>query len=429
MRIGWKETGILLSVSVLASACGKTAGETEKTVLPPEERKPAVIRLLQDGATMTEEEFQTLVQAPVKAKYPHLTVELQVNTKSDEGLQQLIAGGDFPELILTSFSRIAIHREMATSSDLTPLVKQSGMDLNRFDSVPLETVRKYSKPGELSAIPFSLNFLATFYNKDLFDNFGVPYPPDGMTWDDALEIAKRFSRTTGGVQYRGAMMTGLFDLNSQLSLPYFSPETRKVSINTDGWKRMVNLIAQFQLIPGNRGTNLDHFMKEQSVAMMFSYDARFHNLEAVYGTPTDFKWDVAQLPSFPERPNVSAGSTGHYLMVSSLGANKQDAFRVIEVLVGAENQKTMTQRGRFTSLKDPAIKALYGQNLKSVQGKNIQGIFKSSFAPPFAGTMHDTKVRPYVQTALNKVIEGQADVNSALREAEETANRELVLTP
>ncbi|MBD2865347.1 hypothetical protein [Paenibacillus oceani] len=60
--------------------------ETEKTVLRQEERKPTVIRLLQDGATMTEEEIQTLVQAPVKAKYPHLTVELQINTKSDEGL-------------------------------------------------------------------------------------------------------------------------------------------------------------------------------------------------------------------------------------------------------------------------------------------------------------------------------------------------------
>ncbi|GAA3409865.1 ABC transporter substrate-binding protein [Paenibacillus hodogayensis] len=425
-------TGLL--IAMLVSGCGQGSSkpnpeQTSEVPPPADTTKPVNLVLLQDGATMTDDEFQTLVLQPIKAKYPNVSVELQVNTKGDDGIKELIASGSFPDIVLTTFSRIAVHRSLKTSSDLTEYVKQGGMDLGRFDSAAMDSIRYYSEKNQLSALPFSLNFLATFYNKDLFDTFGIPYPKDGMTWDDALDLAKRFSRNVNGVQYRGAMMTGLFDLSSQLTLPYLDPNTGKVKVTTDGWKRVVTMLSEFHKIPGNKGTNLDHFMKDQTVGMMFSYDARFLNLEAVHGTQSQFNWDVTQLPSYPEKPNVSAGSTGHFLMVSSLGKHKSEAFQAISVLTSTENQQTMTKRGRFTSLKDPAVKALYGENLKSVKGKNIQGIFKSSFAPPFAGTTHDIEVRPYLNKALTQVIDGQSDVNTALREAEDTANKELVLTP
>lgn len=38
----------------------------------------------------------------------------------------------------------------------------------------------------------SISTRALFYNKDLFDRYGVPYPTNAMTWDDVLALAKRF---------------------------------------------------------------------------------------------------------------------------------------------------------------------------------------------------------------------------------------------
>src|SRR5690606_8011575 len=91
-------------------------------------------------------------------------------------------------------------------------------------------------------------------------------------------------------------------------------------------------------IPGNKGANLNNFLKDKILAMVPSYDARIAALELLYGTPEDFNWDITQFPSFPERPNTSLDSTGHFLMVSSLSKHKEEAFQVIDLLTSVENQ-------------------------------------------------------------------------------------------
>jgi ABC-type glycerol-3-phosphate transport system substrate-binding protein len=57
-------------------------------------------------------------------------------------------------------------------TDITPLVKQTATDLNQVAS----------DDGWLVGIPFTQQFSALYYNKDIFDKFGVSYPKDGMTW-------------------------------------------------------------------------------------------------------------------------------------------------------------------------------------------------------------------------------------------------------
>ena len=39
-------------------------------------------------------------------------------------------------------------------------------------------------------LPQNLSSLVVYYNRDLFDAAGVPYPEAGWTWDDFLAAAK-----------------------------------------------------------------------------------------------------------------------------------------------------------------------------------------------------------------------------------------------
>jgi multiple sugar transport system substrate-binding protein len=434
-RLAW----ITVAVAVL-SACGQSAEPSAGSAdpapnSPPAQSKtpPAPIKLvmLQDGATLTKDEFEKLIAEPVAAKYPHITLELAVNGKGDESLQQFIASGSFPDLIFGTYPRITSHREFQTVENLNPMIERRKMDLQRFDPEALATARTYSGNGNLYALPFSLNFTATFYNKEIFDKFGQPYPKEGMTWEDALDLARSVSRTSEGVQYRGAFIQGIGDVSTQLGTPRLDPATGKSAILAhEGWKMLFELYKAFNDLPGNTGAHKsatlnNGFLKDQNVAMAFSYDARFAALEKLYGTPQDFAWDVTQFPSFKEKPNVTVASSGHFLMLSSLGKHKEEAFQVMELLVSAEIQKKITDFGRYTALQDQAIKEMYGHTMKSMQGKNTKAVFKSRFADPVPPHPNNDLVFPAIDAALTAVVEGSIDSNTALRQADEAINKAI----
>jgi ABC-type glycerol-3-phosphate transport system substrate-binding protein len=51
------------------------------------------------------------------------------------------------------------------------------------------TVDVLSREGKTWAIPFGADVVVMYYNKDLFDEYNVPYPQIGWTWEDFLERA------------------------------------------------------------------------------------------------------------------------------------------------------------------------------------------------------------------------------------------------
>lgn len=409
---------------------GSGGGDASTAKQPEKPPEPIALKMLQDGATISDDEFNNFIAAPVNAKYPHITVTLVRNTKGAAGLSDMIASGDFPDFTLSTYPQIKVNRELGTAQDLTELIKKFRLDVSKFDPAAMQTSTIYGGSDRLYAIPFSLNFLAMFYNKDLFDRFGVTYPKEGMTWDEVINLSKSFNRTAEGVQYRGmGAIPGAGDLSTQLTLPYVNQTTNKAEITTDGWKKVLELIKNVNDVPGNKGAILDHFLKDQTLAIVPSYDARFAALEKLQGTPSQFNWDVTQFPSQPGRPNTSLASSGHFFIVSALGKHKEETFKAIQVLTDLDVQKQITESGRFTSLKDENVKGLYGKNMKSMAGKNIKAVFKSAFAPPFAPTKYDALVTKRINDAVKKVTNGEADVNSALREAEELANKDIAAEP
>jgi multiple sugar transport system substrate-binding protein len=104
----------------------------------------------------------------------------------------------------------------------------------------LESLRK-SGGGKLYALPISILTQVMYYNKGIFDKFGVPYPKDGMTWDKTLELAKKLDREEQGQQYFGFAASPSHILgNNQLSLPYVDIQTEKPTFLNDGWKRLID---------------------------------------------------------------------------------------------------------------------------------------------------------------------------------------------
>jgi multiple sugar transport system substrate-binding protein len=56
----------------------------------------------------------------------------------------------------------------------------------------------YRYGGKLYGVPTWCLTMWMFYNKNLFDEAGVPYPTDNTTWDEYVEMAKKLTKTEGG---------------------------------------------------------------------------------------------------------------------------------------------------------------------------------------------------------------------------------------
>ncbi|WP_282939424.1 extracellular solute-binding protein [Paenibacillus sp. RC67] len=424
------KTFILASTFVLLASL--IQGCSEKNDVKKEDTAAAA-KINTDPVTLTfygnmsEELFQKLVVAPVKLKYPHIDITLVPMTKK---IDELMASGEVPDILGDNISAIGKYQTLGLLEDLTPLVKTFNLDLAKIDPVVMDTVRKNSGDGKLYALPISGNVVTMYYNKDIFDRFGVTYPTDGMTWDQVYELAKKVTRTDGGVAYRGYDFQDQFQIQyNQLSVPIIDEKTNKAIVNNADWKKLFENWARFYTITGNEvdtttyGKGLNLFSKDKTLAM-YSTSSFFSSMpEAV---KNGLNYDVVSLPSFPEAPNTGVQVEGGARMITTTSKHKDQAFLALSAMLTDDAQKLIAKNGNSSVLANSDINKDFGMDIEVLKGKNREAFIKNKNAKPFSSiTKYDAAAFSIMRGQFKKVATGQADVNTALREAEELINKSI----
>jgi len=376
---------------------------------------------------MSEELFQKLIVNPVKLKYPHINMTLVPTTKK---IEDLIASGEVPDILGDNISAIPKYNNLNLVEDLTPYVKAFNLDTSKINPVVMDTVRKISGDGKLYALPVSGNVVTMYYNKDIFDRFGVPYPTDGMTWDQVYDLAKKVTRTDGGVQYRGYDFQDAFQIQyNQLSVPIIDEKTNKAIVNNAEWKKLFENWARFYTITGNEvdnagyGKGLNQFSKDKTLAM-YSTSSFFSTMpEAV---KNGLNYDVVSLPSFPEAPGTGVQFEGGARMIATTSKHKDQAFLALSAMMTEEAQKLIARNGNSSVLTNPEINKDFGLDIEVLKGKNREAFIKNKNAKPFSSiTKYDAAAFSIMRQQFKKLATGQADINTALREAEELINKSI----
>ncbi|CAG7650776.1 hypothetical protein PAESOLCIP111_06173 [Paenibacillus solanacearum] len=413
-----------LSMMVAVTGCSTKTAEQPTAEVQPEKFEPVTLTLYQSGNYLSEADFKTLITDPVKKKYPHITVENHVS-KSD--LPDLIAAGESVDFFVTYNGNMSKYLDLDVYSDITPLAKKLNFDLGKFEPRALDAIRSISDKKELYALPYSNNLNALYYNKDIFDKFGIPYPKDGMTWGDTIELAKKVTRTDNGTKFHGLEVDSVSRLTFPLSLVHVEPGTNKVLINSEPYKQAFETGRDIFSIPGNEYINggaasWNRFIKDMTVAMEATV-----NLFLRFPENPDLKWDVVQFPSYKDKPNTFGMDDLHIAIPIKTSKHKDDQIRVMEVLFSDEVQSIMVkQTARVSVLKDAKYVQMFGQDIPELKGKNIPGIFKSKPAPTPVFSKHQPKAQSILNTEFENVIKGKKDVNTALRDAEELTKNYLL---
>lgn len=428
---------------LLASACaggGKDGGAGTQPGAGVSEPAPAVVQekpkepitlVVKDSIFgWTDEAFRTNYGQAIEKKFPN--IKLKFVNYSGSKLTDMIAAKDQIDIVLASLNNFyAGIVDTGLKYDITPEIKKFKYDLNRLDPGTVALAKQLADGG-MYGLPIVGSPTAITYNKDLFDKFGVPYPKDGMTWDEFLDVSKKMSRVDGGVQYHGSLIFSNFMiLRNPLSLGFIDPATDKALINTDKWKNFIDLFAGMYKLPGNEIKDINLFsgtpglnllIKDQTVAMF----------SAVSGTNVKGQWvdagmnvDYVQFPTFKETPGMGPQPYPTYFYVSATSQYKDEVFQVLAYLTSDEYQLEASKLGNITVLNNPQIRSALASALPEFKGKNIGAFIPKQIAPPAYQTKYDSIVRGFVDTALKDVAMGRKDTNTALREAEEGANKAI----
>lgn len=390
---------------------------------PPLQMEPVTLKIMYYSTLVAREAIEQFIVNPVKQKYPYITIQ-PMDPASLPDLLAARRSDDIPDIVITDYSNLSTVIDLRYPADLNDTLKKLNVDLSKMVDSPLEGVRALSDKGELLGLPIYLDKYMLFYNVDLFEKFAVPYPSDEMTFEELVALVKRMTRQDGDVQYLGYRWADLYTFGYQLGLPVISETTGKAALQTDEWKYALSLMKDI-IDAGNHGNDKvthDHFFKEQRLSIYPQWMAPA--LSLLEAAP-DLNWDMAAMPYSKYTPKVSGPAKPIYLIASTISKNVEQAITAIaHVATSAEAQTLLSQYGRITVLQDESIREQLGTEMSILAGKNVAAVFKYPFGKLPYTTAYESQAWAGLDTAPPNVIQGM-DVNTALRLAEEEANKAI----
>jgi multiple sugar transport system substrate-binding protein len=412
---------------LMAAGCSRglesVSGDTVKN--PEDSAKPITIRVLHQFGNFTEEEYKNLIIEPVKKTYPNIDVQVSLRDPK-RTLENYLTAGDFPDIVLTAHPFLDDYIKLNSLQDLSPYIQKYNMDLARFDPEAIKEIKYFGKNNEVYAIPFSIQTSALYYNKDIFDNFGLDYPKDGMSWSDIIDLSNKLGSRSGG-KTKSVNMLSIVQFSSPLSLPYVDLQAFKPNLVSDQWRQAFTMYKQLTDIPGNRNQDKggDAFLKAQNLAMLADYGGRIDSFEQLRKEGHPMNWDLAAYPHFNEAPDYGLSLEAMSFMISSTSKHKDEAFKIIQLLTNKDHLLYASRNGRFPAVNDPEMQKVYGQNIEELKGKNVQAFFKSKPAPSTRIYDNSRLIESIVRSAVDKFADGGGDVNTILRDAQEQATKTI----
>jgi multiple sugar transport system substrate-binding protein len=332
----------------------------------------------------------------------------------------MIAAGIVPDLFTLWFGDTDVLAELKALENLEPLMKSHNFDPNSIDKETWDSLSALTSQNVKNVVPFYYNMNALLYNKDIFDKFAVPYPKDGMTWEEVRDLGVKVNRMDGGEQYYGFYPDAIQRLSMQMNLPFVDKSTGKAALTTDKWKGAFELWRSIHESQNMPVANQD-FAKGK-LAMVAAH------INIIRGAMknTALNWDIVTYPQHKDYPGISQRPDGAMISITPTSKHKNEAFLVLQTMLSPEVQQMMTRQGNLTVLKDNAIKKQFGADVPGFAGKHIEAILAPKFGiatnvPRFT----DQSGYKVINAGFKAMMDEGMDTNTGLRKTNEALDAML----
>lgn len=186
-------------VAVLLAACGSPRAAVNPAPTPTSTPRTVTLHFTYWGSDVEHAAVQNTVQA-FEAANPYIQVNAEHigNAEYVARLSAMFAAGSPPDVGYLFETHAALWASAGKVLDLTEVFRADPLLAGRLP----ETFYYYA-PGKTLGTSTASETTVMFYNKDVFDQAGLAYPPSdpaqAWTWDEFLAAARRLTTDSAGL--------------------------------------------------------------------------------------------------------------------------------------------------------------------------------------------------------------------------------------
>jgi len=364
-------------------------------------------------------------------KFPHIKINVTPAGNVNE-LQPPL-----PDVIL--MDHLAAYEQAIQAGvlqSLDEIILREKFDIERFSPVVTGLLHSGAS-NELFGLAPAFSSHALYFNKQLFERYNVPLPRDQMSWEEVLELARRFPRESDGQRiygfasnyYREIAFAMILRIGQTEGLSFIDPKTLDIHMNTDRWKKVwQNVIDSFRtgaindaaddgtgemkpspILTGNTA------MQIESEGMGYNFDAY---RQMIGGKNID--WGVVTVPVDPRNPDYSDG----YQLFEIYGISKSsehlnEAWELIKYITSDTDNITRQQN----ELKLSGLPALTDQ-IRDIHGRDALPFYRlkpvTTSNNPYEEVGYEVMdaFKEAGQAIVEDVLKGNLSIDQALVEIE-----------
>lgn len=359
-------------------------------------------------------------------------------TEVGEKLVTSIIGGEKIDIFDTNLADYFNFSLKGLYEPLNSYLKEDSFDVNSLgeSNIKLSQIKE-----ELYGLPYIKSKFVLYYNKNLFDAAGIPYPSDDMTWDEFRDTALKLTKGEGQDKIWGYTMPDWpctwATIACQQNIRYIDPETNKVNLDNPLFKDALQFKYDLSMVDksgpslAENKTTKAHYGKQFSagnVAMLISGDWTVGQIAANLENKFTFEYDITNIPH-PE--GVEKGTT--YGSPRYIGINKKS---------NDESKKAAWEVMKYLSSEEVAkVMAKYALQLPAINTPEVAQVFKENVPEFVTNAQMILEDSPYVEekpfhiasSIVEKImieeselaLSGNKSVEDAMKDMQKRAQEEV----
>ncbi|GKU76273.1 ABC transporter substrate-binding protein [Paenibacillus sp. L3-i20] len=254
--------------------------------------------------------------------------------------------------------------------------------------------------GKVYALPTAVNSQVMYFNKELFTKHNIEFPTDKMSWNDVIQLAKRFP-TEGKPEERvyGLKVGYSGDLNELSTmvagsegLTYVNGKTKKMTIDTPGWETSVQTAldaikskALYVQDPNNNGMSggdsyEDYLMRDPFISgrLAMTIDSSYYINQIEQAADYIKKegvvvkdWDMVTVPVSAQLPDES--SNAYYSNIFGIAKdspNVDAAWKFISYISSEDYSRVKAKTPNYNGFP------IHTKYVKDEEGRNLAAFYK-----------------------------------------------------
>ena len=382
-------------------------------------KKALTVLLIALIAMTSQNNYINEVIAAFEAANPDIKIELQ-DTPSTEYVTklntQLNGGSDVDMFFVKEADKTKVFYDRGQLTDLTPYIEASGIDMADYSG----TEANFVFDGKVYGMPVRTDQYVLFYNKDIFDAAGVPYPDNDMTWAEFEDLALQLTSGEGANKTYGAHFHswnacvqnwGVQDGEHTImsgEYSFFKPYYEMVLRMQEAGSCM-----DYGTIQGSGIGYTDVFARGQ-VAMLPMGSWLIQTMIQKNATgESSVNWGVAVIPHAEDVPNGYTVGATTPICINNASKNKDAAWKFVSFISGPEGAQILAECGQVPALSGEGYLEAYAA-ADGMPEDILDGLYASHISPDRPAMDKVTEIDQMLLAEHQLILLGEETVDEGI---------------